>query len=62
MATQLSPRTRGVVAVIVGMAAAGFVYGISDVLSIGLRAVVTGAVAAVVTLLVILVLPKTRKG
>jgi hypothetical protein len=45
------------VAVIVGMASAGFVYGISGGLGLWWRAAVTGAVAAVVTLLMIVVLP-----
>jgi hypothetical protein len=48
--------------VVIGMAAAGFVYGISDVLSVGLRAVVTGGVAAVVTLLMVLILPRAPRS
>jgi hypothetical protein len=48
--------------VIIGMAAAGFAYGITGGLGLGLRAAVTGGVAAVVTLLVIMVLPRAPRG
>jgi hypothetical protein len=58
VATQLSPTTRGVVAVIVGMAAAGFAYGISGGLGLWSRALVTSGVAAFVTLLVIALVPR----
>ena len=58
----MNPRTRGVVAVVIGMAAAGFVYGISGGLGLWWRAAVVGAVAAVVTLLLIVVLPKMARG
>jgi hypothetical protein len=58
----MSPHTRGVVAVIIGMAVAGFVYGISGDLAVWLRAAAVGGVAAVVTLLMIIVLPRTPRS
>ena len=56
----MNPRTPGVVAVIVGLAVGGFAYGISGGLGLWIRAAVTGGVAAAVTLLMIVVLPKPR--
>jgi len=44
------------------MAAAGFAYSMCGGLGVGLRAAMVGAVAAVVTLLMIMVLPRAPKS
>jgi hypothetical protein len=58
----MNPRTRDVLSVIIGMAAAGFVCSISGGVGLGLRAALTGGVAAVVTLLLIVILPRAPRS